>query len=488
VSTVLEVDLAHAYLEPAVLPAPLKALIGPYLARQRWYASSEPPPAVSVVESGLLGVPGARGGPKLLWALASTGEVLYQLVFAQRPDREADARLAGREHARLGSVEGVTHYDATVDNEMALALLEAASGGAQHAKTARPLGAEQSNTSIVYDDEVIFKLFRRLAPGPNRDAEVTTALSQAGFAHVAEPVLRWRNGESDLAFGQRYLAGGTDGWALALTSLRDLFGQDFGQDLNAVAGLGPTSPGLRAEAQAGAQGGDFGGEAGRLGYVTAEMHLALARAFGQQADWSQAWERLLSSLAVGLQGLSGELGTELAGLGADLLGRLGSLAAKGPAIHPHGDYHLAQVMRTDAGWYVLDFEGEPNRPVDERLEATSALKDVAGMLRSFYYAAQFALAQGAPGGTSALEPLASSWEERNRGAFIEGYLSHPGIDALLPASREDRVALCLAFELEKALYELSYERAYRPAWAEIPLKAIRRLLAGPYSATAGRLA
>jgi maltokinase len=474
---VLEVDISDLHLEREAIPDALGSLLGPYLARQRWYAGSKPPSTVSVVESRRFAPVEDRDSSRLLWALVSAESDLYQLVLAQRPDSEAEARLAGREQSRLGSVGGMTHYDGTIDPEMALALFAAASGGARQARTARLLGAEQSNSSLVYDDEVIFKLFRRLAPGPNRDAEVTTALWRAGFARVAEPVLRWRNGGADLAFGQRYLVGGTDGWALALTSLRDLLGQEASAPAEGRTRPHDWQPGD----QAGAQGGDFAGEARRLGDVTAEMHLALARAFGQSAHWRPAWDRLLSSLESGLSTLGPEVGPELAGAARDLLNRLGSVVALGPALHPHGDYHLGQVMRTDAGWYVLDFEGEPNRSPKERLAATSVLKDVAGMLRSFYYAARFALVQGGAEATG-LEPLADAWEERNREAFMEGYLAHPGIEALLPSRQEDREALCLAFELEKALYELSYERAYRPSWAEIPKKAIRRLLVGRYSA------
>jgi maltokinase len=463
------------------LPERLTRLMSPYLARQRWYAGAAPPSSVAVVESGRLAAHGGDSGLGLFWALVSAESDLYQLVLAERPDREAMERLAGCEQYRLGSVGGMTYYDATIDAEMALALLKAATGCAWCARTARPLDAEQSNTSLVFDDELIFKLFRRLAPGPSRDAELTAGLWRAGFEHVAKPLLRWRHGETDLAFGQRYLVGGTDGWVLALTSLRDLLGPQLG----APVGTAEPPEVWRSKVQAEEHGGDFAGEAWRLGHLTAEMHLALERAFGRVDDWRPSWDRLRSSLERGLGGLGREFGAELTALANALVSRVGSVGATGPAVCPHGDYHLGQVMRTDAGWCVLDFEGEPNRPLEERLAATSVLKDVAGMLRSFSYAAQFALAQA---GTSELEPLADAWEERNREAFLGGYLACPNIGTLLPVSQEDREVLCLAFELEKAMYELAYERAYRPDWAEIPIKAIRRLLAGPHPARVGRLA
>jgi maltokinase len=445
---------AEFRLERGALPGELVSALPAHLARQRWYAGSGPPPLVEVEESGCLAA--LEGGGRLLWASVAAGGDLYQLVLGERPGSDLTAAVSGRDRALVASAGGKTYYDATVDPQMAIALLLVASGGSERARTARPLGAEQSNTSVVYDDRVIVKIFRRLSQGPNSDVEVTSALARAGFCHVAAPVLRWRKGETDLAFGQKYLAGGTDGWALALTSLRDLYSpRDDDEDF--------THPGL--------QGGDFAAEAARLGTVTAEMHLAMAAAFGTAKDWSAGWDKLRMSLEADVR----ELGEPVAAV-QPLLQRLAAVSDLGPALRPHGDYHLGQVMRTDAGWYVLDFEGEPNRSLDERLAPVSAMKDVAGMLRSFDYAVHFAMAEHGPGEV-ALEPLGRAWEERNREAFMTGYLGTKGIDDLLPASVADRVAVCLAFEVEKALYELSYERAYRPAWEPIPLSALHKLLA-----------
>lgn len=435
------------------MPAELFGALPAHLARQRWYAGRGAPRSVEVEESGCLAVVGE--GRRLLWASVLAGADRYQLVLAERPQAEAERALGGQGPALLGACAGKSYYDATVDTQMALVLLGVASGGSERARTARPVGAEQSNTSVVYDDRVILKLYRRLSLGPNADAEVTSALARAGFAHVPAPLLRWRKGDTDLAFGQQYLAGGTDGWALALTSLRDLYSaRDTDQ-----------GPGL--------QGGDFASEAGRLGRVTAEMHLAIAAAFGTVADWSASWGKLCTSLEAGAR----KLGAPPQAIEA-LLARLVALSQRGPALRRlHGDYHLGQVMRTDAGWYVLDFEGEPNRSLEDRSAASSALKDVAGMLRSFDYAVHFALSERGPE-AKVLAPVGLAWEERNRQAFMQGYLGTAGVEGLLPASPPDREALLLAFEVEKALYELSYERAFRPGWEAIPLGALQRLLAG----------
>lgn len=442
-------------------------LIGPYLARQRWYGGDGVPASLRTVDSGRLVAPPVGGGPggpgapsdgQLHWAIVEAEGSDYQLVIADRPDAEGLERAKGHEEALIGTVDGRTYYDATVDPEMALALLQAASGGQEQAQRARRLTAEQSNTSIVYDDRLILKFFRRLALGPNPDAEVTSALAATGFSHVAQPRVRWQRQGRDLAFGQQYLAGGTDGWALALTSLRDFY---------AAADSGPpTNPGL--------SGGDFAAEVARLGQVTAEMHLAMADAFPVSPDYSAEWEELLRSLEARV----GQLAPDMAGPAAPLMARLRAVADPGPAVRAHGDYHLGQVMRTDAGWYVLDFEGEPNRPLEERLRPTSVMKDVAGMLRSLQYASRFAIGERAEAAAD-LEAMALAWEGRNRGAFAQGYFSRLGIGRLVPPDPDDREAVRLAFELDKVLYELGYEDAFRPGWAAIPRAGLERLLSQP---------
>ncbi len=145
----------------------------------------------------------------------------------------------------------------------------------------------------------------------------------------------------------------------------------------------------------------------------------------------------------------------------------------------HGDYHLGQVMRTDSGWFVLDFEGEPSRSLDERQQPTSVLKDVAGMLRSLQYATRFTLGETTLSYPAPLGPLARAWEDRNRGAFVQGYYEREGIEDLLPLAPDDSDAVRLAFEVDKALYELAYEAAYRPDWVPIPLSVLQRLLSEP---------
>jgi maltokinase len=441
-----------------ILPLEVIEMIPAYLGRQRWYAGQAEPPSgsVSVFTADVLATMG-DSRHRLLWAIVDAEGSRYQLVIGERPNGEHAQFLKGHERGVLGGTTDAYYYDGVYDPELALALLGVVTDGAETAERVRPVTAEQSNTSLVYDDRIILKMFRRLLEGRNPDVEVTEALARTGFEHVAAPIASWRRMDIDLAFVQQYLAGGTDGWALALTSLRDLYAS------------GPSDP-----AQA---GGDFGAEAYRLGQMTAEMHLALAEAFGVDRSGFRevGWPELLTAIESRVRRLTG---AGWSGSPADLMHRLQAVNDPGPAIRVHGDYHLGQVMRTDTGWYVLDFEGEPARPKEERLAPTSPLKDVTAMLRSFQYAAHYVLLEREEHELERVMPLAEAWELHNRDAFLDGYLGSPGIDALLPPDSDNLALVSLAFELDKALYELAYEEAYRPEWVDIPASAIRRLLSG----------
>ncbi len=323
------------------------------------------------------------------------------------------------------------------------------------------MGAEQSNSSLVYDERIILKLFRRIRPGHNPEVEITEALAAQGFTQVARPLATQRVRDYDLAILQPFLAGAVEGWALALTSLRDLFGMHDTSSIPIINLDAPPPP-----PDPGQAGGDFSGEAARLGAVTGDMLVALAGAFGRHHADAKAWA---TSIAEQMEALKpGDLDQR----GAQaILDRLAELDP-GSAIRVHGDYHLGQVLRTDAGWFVLDFEGEPARPLEERRRPSSPLKDVAGMLRSFHYASAVARTER---DEYALEDLAAAWEDRNRQAFLRGYLRAAGPGGILPPDPESVDVVLAAFELEKAVYELGYERAYRPDWEHIPLGALRRL-------------
>lgn len=435
-----------------------------WMAAQRWYPSGVAPLANELSVRWSERLWSDSSGQRALWQLlVAVGDQMYQVLLGQRPDGELAEFLHGHESAVVVSLGGYYYYEATLDAEMCLWLLKVVGEGRIPVARARRLVGEQTNTSVVYDDKVILKAYRRLAPGPNPDAEVVEALHRVGFEHVARPLARFVRHGYDCALVQEYLSGGTEGWAMALTSLRDLCSSDAGTD--------------PAEA-----GGDFSAEAARLGRVTAELHLALRTAFPEAVGSAvEPWRQLRQGLGARLAEVDRREGTSLARAAQPLLARLDGLADPGPAQRVHGDLHLGQVMRTDGGWYVLDFEGEPARPLAERTRPAPVLKDVAGMLRSVHYAARYALMERAGDFETLEEPLLA-WEERNRAAFLEGYLAQPGVAALLPGSAEAVELARLAYELDKALYEYDYECSYRPGWRSIPLAGLARMVG---SATGG---
>jgi maltokinase len=470
-----------------ISPTALAPQLAEYLPRQRWFGAKDR--TIDFVRVRSTEVLTSSGSwPVLLRVdaevhLEGDDDARYQLFLGLRQAGVDCEFLSGHEGAVLGEFDtaqgAALVYDALLDSELALALLEVVAPD-RPAERVRPLGAEQSNTSLVYDDAMILKVFRRLTEGHNPEVEVIERLASCGFTSVPEPLASWRKDDMDLAFLQRFLAGAADGWHMAQTSLRELFAEFT---IGAQPPPGDTVGGGAAvpfEATDPAEArGDFAAEAERIGEVTAEMHQAMAKGFGcakvTGADWAEAMEQQLDRV------LGPGAGSFADGALADgarrIIARLREIPDPGPAIRVHGDYHLAQVLRTDTGWFVLDFEGEPARPLAERTAPSSPLKDVAGMLRSFSYAPAVALSYQ----EDDMGDLARAWETRNRDAFMAGYLRKAqydpdsGEEPILPTDPAIRSAVLVAFELDKALYEVAYERANRPDWARIPLEAVSRL-------------
>ena len=313
------------------------------------------------------------------------------------------------------------------------------------------LTGEQSNTSLIYGDVAILKVFRRLQPGVNPDIEIGAALSEHGARHVPRllgSVSAERDGETyALAMLQDYMTTATDGWVLATASVRDLMAE--------------------ADLHAEEAGGDFAGEAHRLGVAVAEVHADLASAFGttQPGDLlaraASMHVRLDQAIAIVPQ---------LAELEDGLRATYQSFADAASEVllqRIHGDLHLGQVLRTAQRWVVIDFEGEPMADLASRREPDSPLRDVAGMLRSFEYAGHHRIVEA--GYQPQLAYRAAEWTTRNRTAFLDGYTESSGHDP-----REHAVPL-RAFEADKAVYEAVYEARNRPAWLDIPLASLRRL-------------
>jgi maltokinase len=465
-----------------ISPTALAPQLAEYLTRQRWFGAKDRTIELVRVRS-IESLTEEGSWPAMVRvdaevSLEGANDARYQVFLGLRPTGVACEFLAGHEPAVLGDFETpqgqALAYDALLDSELALALLRVVAPD-MPAERVRPLGAEQSNTSLVYDDAMILKVFRRLTEGHNPEVEVIETLAAAGFTSVPAPLASWRKDDVDLAFLQRFLPGATDGWNMALTSLRELFAEHTigalpppGDALG--AGVAPPFEGADpAEAR-----GDFAAEAERIGEVTAEMHQAMARGFGTSkvtgADYAEPMEAMLKQVLGPGADFSGD--RALADGARRIISRLREISDPGPSIRVHGDYHLGQVLRTDAGWFVLDFEGEPARPLEERTRPSSPLKDVAGMLRSFSYAPAVALSYQ----EDDLSSQGRAWETRNRECFMSGYLRKAAdAEPILPTDPAVRSAVLAAFELDKALYEVAYERANRPDWAHIPLDAVARL-------------
>ncbi|MFI8520440.1 maltokinase [Streptomyces sp. NPDC085481] len=436
----------------ALLPS-LTPLLHTWLPRQRWFAGKGRRVTGFTLDAATELLPLDGTGPGLLHLLvrveqpgrpAGTPADCYQLLLGVRtqlPPRLGPA-LIGR--IRQGPLAGRAVYEGLRDPRLAGLLYErlrtpGLTGPLRfHTTTALPpvlaprvLDAEQSNSSLVYGDSFILKIFRRVSPGANPDLELPLALAGAGCTRVPAPVAWFETGAATLGVLQPYLRDSRDGWRLALDALAD--------------------------------GREFSDEAHALGRATAEVHLALATALPTQRLHRAQTERLAAAmdqrLAAAAQAVPA-LMPYVPGLRA-VLAAAGDAAGAGRLQRVHGDLHLGQTLRgADGGWAVIDFEGEPAKPLDERRSPQPPVRDIAGMLRSFDYAAR------------THRPWNAGWAARCRDAYCTGYAEVSGTD---PRAAP---ALLRAYEADKAIYEVVYEARHRPDWLPVPMAAVERL-AGP---------
>ena len=375
----------------------------------------------------------------------------------------------------------------------------------------RSLRAEQSNTSIAYGDRLVLKMFRRLERGENPDLEVGRFLTEhtsyrnvpmlAGYLEYVQP----SSAPISLAVLQAFVPNRGDAWEFSLEFVRDFLRRSEASELR----LPDWDPELllRFAPQLPAGGSQLANEylpwARLLGQRTAELHLALAgggdpafdpepySASDRQAFCSYALEMmernfgLLRQQAPALPGDVQAKAEAVLAMAPQFERKLRDFAARDVAaqrIRIHGDYHLGQVLVSGEDFVILDFEGEPARPLAERRRKQSPLQDVAGMLRSFHYAA-YAPLLGAGGGgpipaQPATLPLASYWQMAASAAFLQAYASAAGQAEFLPREPSDWSAILFAHLLEKAVYELGYELNHRPTWVRIPLNGILQLAGG----------
>jgi maltokinase len=439
-----------------------------WLPRQRWYAgrgrdlAHVEPVAVTALRDDLDHV-------VLEAAYVDGGVELYQVFVGWDGGPPPEyARLA-----TIGSDGARTGFDALYDDRAARYLLELINAGTTVNglrfvpepdvilpvdAPARVVDGEQSNTSVVFEGTAILKVFRRVLAGVNPDLELNRVLARAGCPNVAH-LLGAVEGRADqlgavessdangepvsLAMVTAYAENSADGWSMAVTSARDLFAE----------------PELPADEV----GGDLAGESYRLGEAVAAVHRALAEELGSipaPLPVDVMLERL-DAAARAVPDLVGYVPAVQAAFRA-----AGDVPV--PIQRIHGDLHLGQVLRTPKVWLLIDFEGEPGHPLAERRRPDSPLRDVAGMLRSFEYAAyQLVIEQREE---ARLGARAEEWVQRNQTAFCDGYAALAGFDP------RDQRSVLTAYELDKAVYEVAYEARHRPNWLRIPLQSIERML------------
>jgi maltose alpha-D-glucosyltransferase / alpha-amylase len=444
-----------------------------------------------------------------------------------------------------GSADAAVLYDATANEDFRqylLTLIETSGDlptaiGRVHAQksaafedargegaiAARTGSAEQSNTSILYDARLILKLFRRLQPGENPDTEIGRFLTEvAHFPRIAPFLgdirLVVQNGTESgepttLAMLQGLVQNEGDGWQWTLDEISRYYDSCVTCPLPHDLGRLPTFTGSSDHAfleTVREHAGLYIDAAALLGRRTAEMHLALATPTEDPAFRAEPFAvenliddavrieeqiaRTLDTLRRGMPNLASSETDNTADSAALILSQRRSLLARarlltqssadraGLRTRIHGDYHLGQILRTKADFVILDFEGEPARPLDERRAKQSPLKDVAGMLRSFGYAAYSGLnaflqrrPPNNPADARNLESWATLWQNAVSTAFLEAYRSTVSQNPRLIPEPAEAQLLLNAYLLEKALYELLYELNNRPAWVRIPLAGILAL-------------
>jgi len=443
----------------AASPLPwLPGLLREWLPRQRWFAGKGRPvkdvALLSVTElhpdclhvliradyAELPGVhtPDTDPAHDCYQLLLGTGELLPPRLFPAVLGRVCEGPLAG-----------LLVYDALQDPRLASLLLErlrtpGTAGALRFERdrrvaipaglTPRLIAAEQSNSSLVYGDTYILKVFRRVRPGINPDLEVPWALAGQDCTRVLAPVAWFRTSSpwaATLGVLQPFLRGAADGWTQALDALQSAR--------------------------------QFTAEAYEMGQATAEVHLALAAAFPVESQCASDSGPLAAGMADRLRDAIHAVPELLPYASAlrSAFTELAALDAPRPAQRIHGDLHLGQVLRAERHWHVIDFEGEPARPLPERRSAQSPVRDVAGMLRSFDYAAH------------AGRPWRPEWALRCREAYCAGYAAQAGWDPWAEP------ALLRAYETDRAVYEVLYEARHRPDWLPVPMAAIARLAEHP---------
>lgn len=417
--------------------AALAGLLSAYAGRRSGWDADTP---VRVIDAELL----APGRPGIVDVVADAGDRLVHVPFGLRSPGDAGRFVPDGDDAVIGEFEDAdgpaVAFEATRDAEVAAMLLRVVAGEDVDIALVRPLREDRGSVTMAMEDRIAFTVYNEVIDGPRLELETFLALDDVGFNHLAAPIAVWRRAGRDLGVVQEYLPGASSGYALALTSVRDLY-----------ASGGP--PELA--------GGDFGAEAHRIGTMAARMHVCLDKAFGHRSGDVATWAQDIESALAPLEPAVVER-PEV----EQLLGELRGLTVPSQAVRTHGDFHLGRTARTEQGWYVVDFaSGRPAslagvvvEPGDDGPMFRSPVADVADMLWSFGHVARTAAEERDPFGHEGLGELAQAWEDRNRRAFLAGYLGVPGISALVPPGRDALRVLTASFELVREAVHQARQR------------------------------
>ncbi len=479
-----QLDAEPPRLEKAALETQLPA----YLARQRWFSSkSRRIKGVRIADV----IPVAGAEVTLAEVdYAGTDAELFALPLRPAEDGKMTDALTDPAFTEslLDAIARRRRFKGRQGDLLALPTpqlkrLRGADSGTEKL-TPKLSGAEQSNNSVVFGERLIMKFYRRVEDGLNPDLEVARFLTDAGFPNIA-PVAgalfyrRSRDQTAALGMLQAYVPNQGDAWK---------------QALRAVDGLLDRGAPCRPDSVKG-----YRVLAALLGRRTAQMHLALA-SDAENPDFAPEPTSMLDARSIyqSIRSLAGQvfpmlrqalprLPAELAeeaqavlGLEAAVQERLRHVLERpvsAARIRCHGDFHLGQVLYTGSDYIIIDFEGEPGRPLRDRRLKRWALKDVAGMLRSFEYAG-FSGLSARPAGTvtKPMEACVRLWTTAASAAFLESYVATAGTAPFMPRTVEERSIVLQTMLIEKALYELRYELDNRPGWVSIPIKGILELM------------
>lgn len=486
------------WLSPAVRSRLEEEILPAYLPARRWFGSkARTPERVEIVDH--LSVGGAAGNAHLLLVKVSYGagaDEIYLLPVAAAVDSRSP---------EIAVLPDGTHlFDALESAEFRSRLLALIAGGvvvpgesgelrgeasatvnanAALGAPSRVLGVEQSNSALVFGREIFVKLFRKPEPGLNPDVEITRHLTEVcGFQHIPAfaGLLKYQptGGEARvLALALKMVENQGDAWSTTLPRVADYYRRilESGSAENPLA--------------------DFAARVEQLGLRTAQLHAALAApsddpAFTPEPFTSADRDELASALRTSVDELYASLQNGRRSEAAEPL--VQQLRAARPKLdafiedfahaevdalktRTHGDYHLGQVLDTGNDYVIIDFEGEPRRPLPERRQKRSPLRDVAGMLRSFHYAAYFAL-QDFPSARAQLESHAETWSAAASERYRETWLNAARDTGVLPSDEATAALLLRAFLIEKAIYEVGYELNNRPDWLPIPLRGLLQVI------------